>query len=75
LGEEDGRRGLPEAPISAEGIGMLVAFLETRRMEQRRYRALRRLAALEASETFDDLPEDLRQRIHDLVAEYDKPPG
>jgi hypothetical protein len=48
---QDQRNGAdPASPgqvISAEGIGMLVAFLDSHRVEQRRYRALRRLSELQ----------------------------
>jgi hypothetical protein len=72
-GEEEGRDRMPEAPISPEGIGMLVAFLDTRRMEQRRSQALHRLAALRATKGFADLPEDLRTRIRELIEESEQP--
>jgi hypothetical protein len=68
MGEDDGQK--PEASaVSAEGIGMLVAFLDTRRIEHRRPEALHRLAVLRRSDAFDELPEDLRQRIRELVGE------
>jgi hypothetical protein len=68
---EDERNGAgPEiAGISAEGIGMLVAFLESHRMQQRRHQALHRLTELQSREAFLELPDDLRQRIRELIAE------
>jgi hypothetical protein len=69
MSEANGQdRGRP-TPVSVEGVGMLVAFLDTHRVERRRPHALRRLAELQASEEFGSLPDDLRLRIHELVAE------
>lgn len=56
-------------PVSAEAVGALVAFLETEGIDRRRFRAVNRLVALSKSEQFQALPEDLRQRIRDVVAE------
>ena len=67
--EEQRNRGQAAgSAISAEGVGMLVAFLDSQRIENRRQHALHRLAELRSSDAFRELPEDLRQRISELIA-------
>lgn len=56
-------------PVSAEAVGALVAFLETSGVDRRRFRAVNRLVALSNSEQFEALPEDLRQRVREIVAD------
>ena len=71
---ERGNGGLAaRGSISAEGIGMFVAFLDSQRVEHRRHHALHRLAELRSSESFSELPEDLRRRIGELVEESRNP--
>ena len=72
MGDEDGENGTAAEPVSAEGIGMLVAFLDKGEMNRRRPQALQRLATLRASDAFNDLPKDLRLRIRELVAESEQ---
>jgi hypothetical protein len=69
LEERNGDEPAAGSAISAEGVGMHVAFLDSRRVEYRRYQALHRLVELQSSEAFGELPEDLRQRIVEMIAE------
>lgn len=66
---EDHQRRAAAAPISAEAVGTLVAFLDTNAFERRRYSVVRRLQAIHDSEQFATLPEDLRARIRAIVAD------
>jgi hypothetical protein len=55
-------------PLSAEAVGTLVAFYDMNGFERRRYTIVRRLQALRDSDQFATLPEDLRERIREIVA-------
>jgi len=57
-----------ERPISAEAVGTLVAFLDTAGLDRRRYWVVNRLRVLRDSDEFGSLPEDLRERIREIVA-------
>lgn len=59
----------PEWKISAEAIETLVWLLETPGVDRRRYRIVNRLRTVRDSEEFATLPEDLRQRVRQIVAE------
>jgi hypothetical protein len=61
-----------DRPISAGAVGALVAFLDTSGFDRRRFRAVNRLRALRDSEQFETLPEDLRQRVREIVADTDR---
>jgi hypothetical protein len=54
--------------ITAEGVGMLVALLDTNHLEHRRLEAVQRLREVEASALCAYLPEELRQRVREIVA-------
>jgi hypothetical protein len=49
----------------AEGVGMLIAFLDSGALDLRRYTVVSRLRRLHDSDGFATLPEDLRERIRD----------
>jgi hypothetical protein len=66
--QRNGEEPAAWSAISAEGIGMLVAFLDSQRVENRRHHALHRLAELRSSDSFRELPEDPRERISELIA-------
>ena len=68
----DGERSGSARPVSAEGVGGLVAMWDTNALEQRRSRVLRRLRELRDGEGFASLPEDLRERIREIVAAEDE---
>jgi hypothetical protein len=61
------RRADWTGPISAEAVGTLVAFYDTHAFKQRRYTIVQRLRALRDSAAFETLPEDLRQRVREIV--------
>ena len=63
------------APSSPASVGLLVAFLDSNRLEQRRHYALRRLRELQASESFASLPDDLQQRIHEILDDAQSQPS
>jgi hypothetical protein len=69
--DDRGKGGSSERPISAGAVGALVAFLDTSSFDRRRFRAVNRLRALRDSEEFETLPEDLRQRVREIVADTD----
>lgn len=66
---ESERRGSRERTISTEAIGALVAFLETDGLDRRRYSAAIRLRTIRDSDQFSALPEDLRERIREILAD------
>jgi hypothetical protein len=53
--------------VSAEAAGSLIAFLETGAIRSRRHVVMSRLRSLRDSEEFPSLPDDLQQRIRDVV--------
>jgi hypothetical protein len=55
--------------ISAEAVETLVWLLETPGVDRRRYRMVNRLRTVRESEEFATLPEDLRERVRQIVAE------
>jgi hypothetical protein len=55
--------------ISAEAVETLVWLLETPGVDRRRYRIVNRLRTVRDSEEFATLPEDLRERVRQIVAE------
>lgn len=59
----------PERPTSAETAAMLVWFLESGGVDRRSYTILNRLRRLHDSEQFATLPQDLRERIREILAE------
>jgi hypothetical protein len=62
-------RARPDRPITAEAVGTLVAFLDSGGVDRRRYPIVNRLRALQESEQFATLPEDLRNRVREIVAD------
>jgi hypothetical protein len=59
----------PEGPTSAETAATLVWFLESGGVDRRSYTILNRLRRLRDGEQFATLPEDLRERIREILAE------
>jgi hypothetical protein len=60
---------MPRRPVSAEAVGTLVAFHDTSGFDRRRYEVVNRLRALQDSDQFATLPEDLRQRVREIVTD------
>jgi hypothetical protein len=53
--------------VSAEAAGSLIAFLETGGLRSRRHVVISRLRSLCDSEEFPSLPDDLQQKIREVV--------
>jgi hypothetical protein len=66
------KSGPAERPISVVAVGALVSFLDTSGFDRRRFKAVNRLRALRDSEQFQTLPDDLRQRVREIVADTDR---
>jgi hypothetical protein len=64
--------GSKERPLSAAAVGTLVAFLDTSGLDRRRYRIVNRLRAMQDSEEFATLPDDLRARVREIVADAER---
>lgn len=56
-------------PFLAEGVGMLIALLDAGALDHRRYAIVNRLRRLHDSDEFATLPEDLRERIREIIAD------
>ena len=54
-------------PVSPEAAGSLIAFLETGALQSRRHPVIARLRKLRDGDEFESLPEDLRQKIREVV--------
>jgi hypothetical protein len=60
----------PEQAIAADTVWTLVWLLETPAVDRRRYRMVNRLRRMVRDrEEFATLPEDLRERVRQIVAE------
>jgi hypothetical protein len=57
----------PARLMFAEGVGMLIALLDTGALDRRRYTAVNRLRQLQHTDDFASLPEDLRDRIREIT--------
>ncbi len=57
---------------SAEAVETLVWLLETNGVDRRRYRIVNRLRSVRDSDEFATLPEDLRARVREIVAESER---
>ena len=66
---ERGRRPNEERTISTEAVGALVAFLDSSGLDRRRYSVASRLRRIHDSDQFATLPEDLRERIREILAD------
>lgn len=56
-------------PFLTEGLGMVIALLDAGDLEHRRYAIVSRLRRLHDSDEFASLPEDLRERIREIIAD------
>lgn len=64
--------GGKDRPTAAEGAATLVWFLDTGAVDRRQYRIVNRLRRLHDSEEFAALPEDLRQRIREILTDGER---
>ena len=63
----------PERRISAEeAVETLVWLLDTEGLDRRRYRIVSRLRSVRDGDEFASLPEDLRERVRQIVAESER---
>lgn len=62
----------PVRLMFAEGVGMLIALLDAGTLDRRRYMVVQRLRELQRTEDFASLPEDLRERIREIVADEER---
>jgi hypothetical protein len=62
----------PPRLMFAEGVGMLIALLDSGAIDRRRYTVVNRLRRLQDTDDFASLPEDLRERIREITAEADR---
>jgi len=59
-------------PTAAEGAATLVWFLEMGAVDSRRYTIVNRLRRLRDGDEFATLPEDLRARIREIIADAER---
>ena len=62
----------PARLMFAEGVGMLIALLDTGALDRRRYTVVNRLRRLQHTDDFASLPEDLRERIREITADAER---
>ena len=62
----------PARLMLAEGVGMLIALLDTGALDRRRPTVVNRLRQLQHTDDFASLPEDLRERIREITAEAER---
>ena len=55
--------------MSTEAVETLVWLLDMDGLDRRRYRMVNRLRSVRDSDEFTALPEDLRERVRQIVAE------
>jgi len=63
------RAGIPDGSAAAEAVGTLIWLVDTNGVDRRRYAIVNRLRAIRDSAEFATLPEDLRERVREIVAE------
>jgi hypothetical protein len=54
---------------SAEAVGTLLWLLDSQSVDRRRYGILNRLRAVRDSDEFETLPDALRQRVREILAD------
>jgi hypothetical protein len=65
-------QGEIQRPFFAEGVGMLIALLDAGTLDRRRLLVVNRLRKVQHTEDFASLPEDLRERIREIIADADR---
>ena len=60
----------PDRLFFAEGVGMLIALLDAGTLG--RPRVVNRLRHLQRTDDFASLPEDLRERIREIIADEER---
>jgi hypothetical protein len=64
--------GTAEQPLSTEAIGTLVWLLDSSSVDRRRFNVLNRLRAVRDSEQFESLPDALREKVRQIIADADR---
>jgi hypothetical protein len=64
--------GTPGRPLSTEAIGTLVWLLDSSGIDRRRYGVLNRLRAVRDSDQFESLPDALREKVRQIIADADR---
>jgi hypothetical protein len=62
----------PEPEISAEAVQTLVWLADSAGVDRRRHRIVNRLRSVRNSEQFAALPEALRERVREIVADSER---
>jgi hypothetical protein len=62
----------PGQRVSAEAVETLVWLVHTDGLDSRRFRVVNRLRSVRDSDEFASLPEDLRKRVREIVADADR---
>jgi len=62
---------MPPRATSAEAVGTLVWLLDSQNVDRRRYGILNRLRAVRDSDEFETLPEALRKRVREILADIE----
>jgi hypothetical protein len=58
--------------LSAEAVGTLVWLWDSGGLDRGRYRIASRLRSVQSSDQFASLPEDLRERVREIMAEAER---
>jgi hypothetical protein len=69
---EGERGGRANRPISPEAVGTLIWLLDTNNLDRRRYSVVNRLRAVRESDQFETLPEALRQKVREVLADSER---
>ena len=64
--------GRADRPISAEAVGTLVWLLDSSSVDRRRFKILNRLEAVRDSDEFDSLPDALRDKVRQILADAER---
>lgn len=66
------RERAPEREFSAEAVETLVWLWDSVGLDRRRYRIANRLRSVRGSDQFASLPDSLRERVREIVAETER---
>lgn len=65
-------REKPDQPISPETVGTLIWLLDTNNLDRRRHSVMNRLRAVRKSDQFEELPDALRQKVREILADSER---
>jgi hypothetical protein len=69
---EGERSGRPDRPISPEAVGTLIWLLDANNLDRRRHSVVNRLRAVRESDQFEALPDALRQKVREVLADSER---